>query len=93
MKTDFYNEIFNRLNLSKDDLLNEIALLSAYQKLSEFEMEVEYFGRKYQESFSSFNNKMEKQQANYETENDWLAWKFAEEGKNYWASFLKETKS
>jgi hypothetical protein len=56
-------------------------------------MEVEYFGRKYQESFSSFNNKMEKQQANYETENDWLAWKFAEEGKNYWASFLKETKS
>jgi hypothetical protein len=92
MNTNFYNKIFNRLNLSKDELLNEIALLSAYQKLSEFDMEVEYFNKKYDESFISFNKKMETTQASFEIENDWLAWKFAEDGKRYWTSLLDEAK-
>jgi hypothetical protein len=92
MNTNFYNKIFNRLNLSKDELLNEIALLSAYQKLSEFDMEVEYFNKKYNESFTSFNKKMETIAASYEIENDWLSWKFAEDGKKYWTSLLDEAK-
>ncbi len=92
MNADFYNEIFSRLNLSKDELLNEIALLSAYQKLSEFDMEVEYYNKKYNESFTSFSKKVEARQASYEIENDWLAWKFAEEGKIYWNSLLNEVK-
>jgi hypothetical protein len=92
MNTNFYNKIFNRLNLSKDELLNEIALLSAYQKLSEFDMEVEYFNKKYNESFTSFSKKMETTQTSYEIENDWMAWKFAEDGKRYWTSLLDEAK-
>lgn len=91
MNNALRNKIFNHLNLSKDKVLDEIALLSAHQKVSELEMETEYFRNKYKESYESFNSKIEEMQATYEIENDWLAWKFAKEGIEYWKSLLDET--
>ena len=84
--------IFNHLNLSKDKVLDEIALLSAHQKISEFELETEYFRNKYNKSFESFSSKIEESNTTYEIENDWLAWKFAKEGIDYWKSLLDEIK-
>ena len=92
MNTSLHEKIFDHLNLSKDKVLDEIALLSAHQKLSEFNMETEYFKKKHDESFVSFDKKIKTSEASFELENDWMAWKFAEEGKNYWTSLLKDIK-
>ncbi|OQX78292.1 MAG: hypothetical protein B6D61_05895 [Bacteroidetes bacterium 4484_249] len=90
MNTLLREEIFDRLNLSRDKVLDEMALLSANQRYSEHAMEVEYFEKKYNENFNSFDEKFRKSNVSYEMENDWMAWKFAEEGKNYWTSLLKD---
>jgi len=92
MKTGIHEKILPKLNLSKEQVLDEMALLSANQKYSEYAMEVECFEKKYNDTFCSFDQKFQKSIASYETENDWMAWKFAEEGKNYWTSLLKDIK-
>jgi hypothetical protein len=90
MKPGIHDKIFSKLNLSKEQVLDEIALLSAHQKLSEYTMEVDFFEKKYGTSFNSFDNDFQKTAASFEMENDWLAWKFAVEGKNYWNNIIKE---
>jgi len=86
MESGIYEMIFSKLNLSK--VLDEIAVLSVHQKLSEFMMEIEYFEKKYNTSFDDFEKKLKEHSANYEMENDWLAWKFAIDGKDYWTNLL-----
>ena len=92
MNTLMREKIFDHLHLSKDKVLNEMALLSANQKYSEYAMEVEYFEKKYNSTFNSFDEKFSKSPASLEIENDWMAWKFAEEGKKHWISLLKNIK-
>jgi len=55
-------------------------------------MEVEYFEKKYKDTFNSFDKKFQETLASHEIENDWMAWKFAEEGKKHWTSLLKNAK-
>ena len=61
MASGIHEMIFSKLNLSKEQVLDEIALLSAHQKLSEFMMEIEYFEKKYNtpayDFFSFFDKK------------------------------------
>ena len=90
MEPGIHEMIFSKLNLSKEQVLDEVALLSAHQKLSEFEMEIEYFEKKYNTSFDEFEKKLKKNFAGYDLENDWLAWKFAIDGKNYWTALLNQ---
>ena len=90
MDTALHDMIFSRLNLSKEQVLDEIALLSAHQKLSEYTMEVEFFEEKYAKSFDSFEKDLRKKSASLSTENDWMAWKFAIEGKQYWIKLIQE---
>jgi len=90
MKSGIRKKIFSKLNLSEDQVLDEIALLSAHQKFSEYDMEVDFFEKKYGSSFSDFDIEFQKSSASFETENDWMAWKFAIEGKNYWNNIIKE---
>lgn len=90
MKSGIHDKIFSKLNLSKEQVLDEIALLSAHQKLSEYAMEVDFFEKKYGASFTSFDTDFQKATASFEMENDWLAWKFAVEGENYWNNIIKE---
>ena len=90
MESGIYEMIFSKLNLSKEQVLDEIAMLSVHQKLSEFVMEIEYFEKKYHTSFDDFEKKLQEHSVDYETENDWLAWKFAIDGKNYWTTLLNQ---
>jgi len=90
MEPGIHDMIFPKLNLSKEQMPDEIALLSAHQKLSEFMMEIEYFEKKYDTSFDAFEKKLKKHFADYEMENDWLAWKFAIDGKNYRTPLLNQ---
>jgi hypothetical protein len=92
MNTALRETIFDHLNLSEDKVLDEMALLSANQQYSEYAMEVEYFEKKYNDTFNSFDKKFQKTPASHEIENDWMAWKFAEEGKSYWTTLLKNAK-
>ena len=44
--------ILSQLQLSKENLLNEISLLLGKQQLAEYRMETEYFEKKYQQNFA-----------------------------------------
>ena len=80
--------ILSQLQLSKENLLNEISLLLGKQQLAEYRMETEYFEKKYQQTFAQFDKNFQNQTANYEMENDWLSWKFASESLAYWQGLL-----
>lgn len=80
--------ILAQLQIAKENLLNEISLLLGKQQLAEYRMETEYFEKKYQQTFTEFNQAFQTQSANYEMENDWLSWKFALESLTYWQKLL-----
>lgn len=80
--------ILAQLQISKENLLNEVSLLLGKQQLAEYRMEKEYFEKKYQQTFAEFNQAFETQTANYDMENDWLSWKFAAESFAYWQKLL-----
>ena len=80
--------ILAQLQISKENLLNEVSLLLGKKQLAEYRMETEYFEKKYQQTFAEFNQAFQTQTANYEMENDWLNWKFASESLNYWQTLL-----
>jgi hypothetical protein len=90
MNIQTQDKIFSSLNLSKDQALQEIALLSACQKLSEFQTEVAYFEKKYKKSFKDFDKAFKKMGPTFEAENDWLSWKFATEGQLFWQELTKK---
>lgn len=91
MQTQLQNEIFDSLHISKDKLLDEMGILLASHQLSEYSMEISFFEQKYQNSFIDFDAVFQQEQGNLQLEDDWIAWKFAEEGKTYWQEKL-ETK-
>ncbi|MFZ4700509.1 MAG: hypothetical protein ACOYMG_10720 [Candidatus Methylumidiphilus sp.] len=80
--------ILEQLQISKENLLNEVSLLLGKQQLAEYRMETEYFEKKYQQTFAEFNQAFQARTANYEMENDWLNWKFAVESFAYWQKLL-----
>jgi hypothetical protein len=51
-------------------------------------MEVEYYEKKYQQTFDEFDQLFRSQKGSFELENDWLSWKFASESKNYWQNLI-----
>ncbi len=84
------SQVFSHLNISQERLLGEMAFLLASQQASECLMEIEYFGKKYGRSFQDFDKMFQTQKASYETENDWMDWKFATESYEYWKSLLEQ---
>ena len=80
--------ILSRLQISKENLLDEVSLLLGKQQLAEYRLEKEYFEKKYQQTFAEFNLAFQTQTANYEMENDWLSWKFAVESLAYWQKLV-----
>ncbi|MBF0377273.1 MAG: hypothetical protein HQK72_07295 [Desulfamplus sp.] len=90
MNTILQKKVFSSLQISQEQILDEIAILMAYQKRSEFIAEVDWYKQKYKMDFSAFDNQFRQQPASEELENDWMAWRFAEEGVQYWNNLLKE---
>jgi len=77
-------QIFSSLQVSNELLLNEMAILLAKQQLSEYIMENEYYEKKYNQQFESFDREFRNTNASYDLENDWMSWKFAIESQSYW---------
>lgn len=82
------DKIFASLQISKEQFLTEIALLLVKQQLSEYMMEIDYFERKYGQTFLQFDKYFRTRKASYEMENDWMSWKFAMESQDYWQNIL-----
>ena len=91
MISSIQEQIFTGLHISKEQLLNEMALLLARQKLSEYTMEVDYYEKKYGKDFQKFDQMFQSQKASYEMENDWMSWKFATDSQAYWKNILVQT--
>lgn len=90
MNTMLQQKVFQSLHVSSEQILDEVAILMACQKRSEFRADVEWYEKKYQMNFSLFDHQFKQNQATEELENDWMAWRFAEEGIQYWNNLLTE---
>lgn len=55
-----------------------------------FSEEVEGSEAKYGKSYQSINNEFIKAEENFKKFDDLVAWRFAQEGKEYWRGRLKE---
>lgn len=72
----------------RDSLLTEILC-----KVSDFSDEVKHFEEKYGKQFDEFNMEYESNEEDFEKYDDLMEWEFAQQGKIYWESKLKEAKS
>ena len=88
MIPQIHEKVFSSLQISKKQILNEIAVLMARQQLSEYSMEVDYLEKKHGTPFNKFDESFRNQTASYEMENDWMRWKFAVESRKFWKDIL-----
>ncbi len=85
--------ILNDLGISEQGAIRGFALLNASQKLAEFNHECAAFRHKYNMRFSEFEKKTKSQAAEvFVEEEDYMAWKFAEDGVLYWREKVEQLK-
>ncbi len=77
---------------SIDDAALDMLTLSAHSQYSIFKSDVERFKRKYKVSFSEFEKSVNQKDGreNFQQEDDLMAWKFAEDGLNFWIKKIEE---
>lgn len=92
MKTATQEKVFSSLHLSKEKALDEMVLLSSYQKLAEFSDDVAFYEKKYGTKYELFDKKFKKKKATFDEENDSMSWKFAVEGFKHWNKIVLELK-
>lgn len=68
----------------KDYLITEILC-----KISDFSQEVEHFQEKYGQNLGEFTKVYEAGEEDFVKYDDLMAWKFAQQGKEYWEKQLK----
>jgi len=71
-------------------LIEDVLATQILARISNFSEEVESFEGKYGKDYKSANNEFEDAEENYHKFDDLMAWRFAQEGKEYWQSRLKE---
>jgi hypothetical protein len=85
--------ILNDLGISEQGAIRGFALLSASQKLAEFSQECTAFRNKYNLTFSEFEKSIKSRSDEIFTEEeDYMAWRFAEEGVAYWREKVERLK-
>jgi len=85
--------VLQDLGVNEQSAVRSFALLNASQKLAEFQQECAAFQSKYRMAFSAFEKKIEAEtEENFGEEEDYMAWKFAEEGMVYWREKVERLK-
>lgn len=87
-----YISALKTFNINVEDALSEFIILNLSKKISEFRNECEMFEKKYRIDFKTFENRI-KEKINeevFEEEDDYLAWKFANESKGLFKKRLEE---
>lgn len=84
--------VLKELGISTKSAAREYALLNASQKFAEFNQECEAFEKKHKMKFHDFDAllKSDKKEI-FEKEDDYLAWRFAFEGRSYWQEKIAQT--
>jgi hypothetical protein len=87
-----YVSALKTFNLKVEDALSEFIILNLSRKIAEFKNECEMFEKKYEIDFETFEDRiMEKiNEEDFEEEDDYLAWKFADESKSLLKKRLEE---
>ena len=87
-------DILKDLGITEKQAMRNFALLNASQKAVEFEQDCEALESKYKMSFKEFEKKLNSQDKEvFEQEDDYLAWKFAVEGYDFWSQRVKQLKN
>lgn len=85
--------ILNDLGISEQGAIRSFALLNASQKLAEFNQECAAFRHKYNARFIEFEQRIKSPAEEIFTEEeDYMAWKFAEDGALYWREKAEQLK-
>lgn len=85
--------VLQDLGVDERGAVRSFALLSASQKLAEFKQECAAFQSKHRMTFSAFEKKIAAQtEENFGEEEDFMAWKFADEGAAYWREKVERLK-
>lgn len=87
-----YISALKTFNLNVEDALSEFIILNLSKRISEFRNECEMFEKKYEIDFQAFENRV-KEKINeevFEEEDDYLAWKFADESRSLLKKRLEE---
>lgn len=84
------SKIYDTLMIDKEKATEEIGILLLLDKLAEYKNECLYFYNKYKKDFSTFEKEFNQINGSFELENDYLAWKFAEDSKNHLISIKGE---
>lgn len=83
------SSILKDLGYSDEKALREFAFLQASQKYAELKLEDSFFEQKYQSPFLEFEKSLKSMsEERFEVEDDYLAWRFAHEGMQYWQTQL-----
>lgn len=98
IKTEINKEVSNVLAEcgfeNTEKALIDFALSIAFSKKAEFEEECEMFENKYKMSFKEFEKKINKdKEEKFEEYDDYLAWKFAEKGKEHWQEKVRKLRN
>lgn len=85
--------VLQDLGITEQGAVRSFALLNASQKLAEFKQECAAFQSKHRMAFRAFEEKIAAQiEENFVEEEDFMAWKFAEEGAAYWREKVESLK-
>lgn len=85
--------ILKEIGISEKGAIREFALLTASQKLAEFNQECVALRHKYNMTFSEFEHKIKSRAEEiFSEEEDYMAWKFAEEGAAHWRDKVERLK-
>jgi hypothetical protein len=80
------------LNLTVDEALKDFLILNLSEKIAGFKSESSFFEKKYQTDIQSFQKRIQKKinAEDFDEDDDYLAWKFAEESKTYLQKKLED---
>ncbi|MFQ5707717.1 MAG: hypothetical protein ACE5HO_09730 [bacterium] len=80
-------QIFKDAGISSEyEALVDRALLITLGKITKYKTEIDQFQKKYQTTFEDFEKRLlnQKNDENFEVEDDFLDWRFAEEALRIW---------
>src|SRR6185369_5121109 len=75
---------------SMEGLIKDALAVQILARISNFSEEVENFEVKYGKDYLSANKEFETAEEDCQKFDDLMAWRFAQEGKEYWQNRLKE---
>ncbi len=83
---DKYVSVLQAINYKTEDALNEFLQLKLNGKIAEYKDDCEFYRKKYNMLFHEFEDLIESRcnEEDITQWNDYLAWKFAEESKQFY---------